>query len=68
VVNLDPANDFLPYKCAIDIAELVKLSDVMEEHQLGPNGGIIYCMKYLEANLDWLLEKLQEHQGSLLFI
>lgn len=39
VVNLDPANDSLPYECGIDINDLVKLSQVMEKHELGPNGG-----------------------------
>ena len=30
----------------------------MESLKLGPNGGLIYCMEYLEKNFDWLLEKL----------
>lgn len=60
VVNLDPANDLIPYQCCVDIAELVKLDDVMDGLGLGPNGGLIYCMEYLEANLDWLQEKMQQ--------
>ncbi|KZV73877.1 cytoplasmic protein [Peniophora sp. CONT] len=60
IVNLDPANDSLPYPCAIDIAELITLADVMEAHGLGPNGGMLYAMEYLEANFDWLEEKLAE--------
>lgn len=31
----------------------------MENLQLGPNGGIIYCMEYLADNMDWLEEKLK---------
>ncbi|XP_021687295.2 GPN-loop GTPase QQT1 isoform X3 [Hevea brasiliensis] len=38
VINLDPANDSLPYDCAVNIEDLIKLSDVMMEHSLGPNG------------------------------
>ncbi|KAF8067492.1 hypothetical protein FPV67DRAFT_1763943 [Lyophyllum atratum] len=60
VVNLDPANDSIPYPCAIDISSLITLKDVMEEHGLGPNGGMLYCMEYLEANFDWLEERLKE--------
>ncbi|RXW21971.1 hypothetical protein EST38_g3863 [Candolleomyces aberdarensis] len=60
VVNLDPANDNIPYPCAIDISSLITLEDVMETHGLGPNGGMLYCMEYLEANLDWLEERLKE--------
>ncbi len=30
----------------------------METHKLGPNGGLVYCMEYLQANLHWLEEQL----------
>ncbi|OMO64482.1 hypothetical protein CCACVL1_21723 [Corchorus capsularis] len=59
VINLDPANDSLPYECAINIEDLIKLSDVMTEHSLGPNGGLVYSMDYLEKNIDWLQSKLE---------
>jgi len=59
VINLDPANDTLPYECAVDISELITLTEVMEYLKLGPNGGLIYCMEFLEKNSVWLKEKLQ---------
>ena len=58
IVNLDPANDPITYDCAVDIRDLVSLEAVQEELGLGPKGGLIYCMDYLEANLDWLQEQL----------
>ncbi|XP_072178408.1 GPN-loop GTPase 2-like [Diadema setosum] len=64
IVNLDPANDFLPYQASVDISDLVTLADVMEKLRLGPNGGLVYCMEYLEKNLDWLknqLDALKDH-------
>ena len=27
---------------------------------LGPNGGLVYCMEYLVDNIEWLMEELQE--------
>jgi GPN-loop GTPase len=60
VVNLDPANENIPYPCAIDVASLITLEDVMKEYGLGPNGGMLYCMEYLEANYDWLEDRLKE--------
>uniref|UniRef100_A0A8C8R579 GPN-loop GTPase 2 n=1 Tax=Pelusios castaneus TaxID=367368 RepID=A0A8C8R579_9SAUR len=63
VVNLDPANEGTPYQCAVDISELITLADVMDNLKLGPNGGLIYCMEYLEANFDWLQEKLAKLKG-----
>ncbi|XP_041366929.1 GPN-loop GTPase 2-like [Gigantopelta aegis] len=66
VVNLDPANDNLPYKCAVDISDLITLSDVMDNLKLGPNGGLIYCMEYLEKNLDWLQAQLEKVKDKYL--
>jgi len=111
VVNLDPANDRLPYPVDIDVSELVNLAvcsafcrpggmegcsgeelrwwertrlewikspispsplpssfsfskDVMETQNLGPNGGLVYCMEYLEQNLDWLFQRLEALEGK----
>ena len=50
VVNLDPANDNITYPCAVDISSLITFEDVMQTHRLDPNGGMLYCMEYLEAN------------------
>jgi hypothetical protein len=41
VVNLDPANENMPYQSAINISELVSVQEVMEELKLGPNGGLL---------------------------
>ncbi|RMZ57616.1 hypothetical protein APUTEX25_001816 [Auxenochlorella protothecoides] len=59
VVNLDPANDALVYEAALDVSELVGLEAVQEETGLGPNGGLIWAMEYLETNIDWLLDRLR---------
>ena len=60
IVNLDPANEQVTYESAIDVTELVQLEKVMETMKLGPNGALMYCMEYLEKNLDWLEEKLDQ--------
>ncbi|MEW5297896.1 MAG: hypothetical protein WDW36_001074 [Sanguina aurantia] len=44
IVNLDPANDGLPYLPAIDLSDLVGLEEVMEEFKLGPNGANTYIL------------------------
>mmetsp|Transcript_46113 Transcript_46113/g.128223 ORF Transcript_46113/g.128223 Transcript_46113/m.128223 type:complete len:324 (-) Transcript_46113:109-1080(-) len=59
LVNLDPANDDLPYECDLDIRELINVEDVMEEFSLGPNGALVYAMEYIEVNLDWLILRLK---------
>ncbi|PNW83992.1 hypothetical protein CHLRE_04g212650v5 [Chlamydomonas reinhardtii] len=61
-VNLDPAAEAFQYPVSFDIRDLVSLEDVVEELGLGPNGGLLYCMEYLEDNLhDWLGEQLESY-------
>lgn len=59
IVNLDPANDTMSYKPDIDIRNLIVLEEVMSQHKLGPNGALLYCMEYLEKNMDWLFSQLK---------
>ncbi|CAK9039701.1 unnamed protein product [Durusdinium trenchii] len=59
LINLDPANDELPYECDIDVRELVNVEDVMNELELGPNGALLYAMEYIEVNLDWLITRIR---------
>ncbi|XP_049787419.1 GPN-loop GTPase 2 [Schistocerca cancellata] len=56
IINIDPANDSLIYEAAADVSELVTVDDVMTNLHLGPNGGLMFCMEFLEKNVDWLLE------------
>jgi len=60
VANLDPAAEEAPYSLSFDIRDLITVQDVMEELDLGPNGGLLYCMEYLVENLDWLQEELDK--------
>ena len=68
VLNLDPANDHLPYEADIDICELITLEDACEATELGPNGGLIYCMEFIYKNLNWLITKLLQYKDTLIII
>lgn len=58
VANLDPAAENFEYQVAFDIRDLISVEEVMEELNLGPNGGLVYCMEYLLNNIDWLQDEL----------
>ncbi|KAG9688675.1 putative ATP binding protein, partial [Aureobasidium melanogenum] len=64
VVNLDPANDKTSHPCALDIRDLVSLEEVMEQEELGPNGGVMYALEELQENFEWLEEGLKELNDS----
>ncbi|GAA5902065.1 hypothetical protein JCM6882_000181 [Rhodosporidiobolus microsporus] len=65
LVNLDPASPSPPYPHSISISSLISLEDAMNAHKLGPNGAMLYCLEYLEANLDWLEEELDKAMSAL---
>lgn len=58
VANMDPANDNIPYDPAFDVRELVSVEEVMEREELGPNGGVLWAMEEIEANFEWIEERL----------
>lgn len=64
VVNLDPANESPPYSPGVDVQALISVGDAMEAYGLGPNGALLYCMEFLQANLDWLEEALAPHVAA----
>lgn len=76
IINLDPANENMKYQCDIDIRELIDLWDVMASPDdpeqpglgLGPNGAMIYCMEFLEANIGWLVTKILEKKCKYFLI
>ncbi|GAB6028680.1 hypothetical protein CHUAL_004505 [Chamberlinius hualienensis] len=62
VVNLDPAAEYYDYETLADIRDLISVRDTMDEDglNLGPNGGLLFCMEYLLQNINWLYDQLQD--------
>lgn len=67
-INLDPAAEDFSYEPDVDIKDLISLQDVMEDMDLGPNGGLIYCFEYLLENLEFLTEPLEPVNEEYLII
>jgi GTPase SAR1 family protein len=57
----EEASNNLPYETLLDVCDsVVNLSSVMQQLGLGPNGGLIYCMEYLEAHVDDIVQMIQD--------
>ncbi|KAK5745963.1 hypothetical protein LTR17_001093 [Elasticomyces elasticus] len=65
VANLDPANDNVPYDPVFDVRDLVSVEEVMEREELGPNGGVLWAMEEVEANFEWLEEKMADCEETI---
>jgi len=46
--------------------EVVNVSSVMDQLGLGPNGGLLYAMEYLESHAEEIIQLIQDRISSLL--
>ncbi|KAL5249997.1 hypothetical protein ACHWQZ_G015916 [Mnemiopsis leidyi] len=67
IVNLDPANDRPPYEADVDVQSLIEVDEVMERLTLGPNGAILFCMEYIENNMETLKEMVMSQKAYVIF-
>ncbi|KAH3668325.1 hypothetical protein OGAPHI_002079 [Ogataea philodendri] len=65
IVNLDPANDMLPYHCTVDIRDFITLEEIMndDEIRLGPNGGLVYALETFEHSIQYFIDKVKDLMG-----
>lgn len=57
----DDGKKGLPYDVLLNVCEsVVNLSSVMKQLGLGPNGGLVYCMEYLEAHVEEVAEMIEQ--------
>lgn len=57
----DENENDLPYEVLLDVCNsVVNLSSVMKQLGLGPNGGLVYCMEYLEAHCDEVIDMIEK--------
>jgi GPN-loop GTPase len=54
-INLDPGAEFIPYEPDIDIRDWVKVSEVMADYGLGPNGAQIVCADLMALHVKELV-------------
>eukprot|EP00958_Prasinococcus_capsulatus_P014093 scaffold1471_cov413-Prasinococcus_capsulatus_cf.AAC.10 len=40
----------------------------MQELKLGPNGGLMYCLEYLQENAQWLMDKLAPYVAQQYYV
>eukprot|EP01036_Dinobryon_divergens_P027988 gene27988-36860_t len=61
----EDGNGVSTYSPDIDVRDLITIESAMESMNLGPNGGLVYCMEYLLNHFDWLEEKISSKIASI---
>lgn len=67
-VNLDPGAESLPYEPDIDIRDWIRLSDVMREYNLGPNGAQVVAADMLALNSQKISKVLEDFRTDYILL
>jgi GTPase SAR1 family protein len=67
-VNLDPGSENLPYKPDVDIRDWISLEEIMETHELGPNGAQIACADMVAINTPDIKESIDSFKTDYVLV
>jgi GTPase SAR1 family protein len=67
-INLDPGADMVHYDPEFDVRDLVSLSDVMSEYDLGPNGAQILAADLVASQAEDVFQEIEGLSGDMLIV
>ena len=67
-MNLDPGAERVHYDPEFDVRDLVSLSDVMDEYDLGPNGAQILAADLVAAQAEDVFDEIEGISGDIMII
>jgi GTPase SAR1 family protein len=67
-VNLDPGVETIPYVPEVDIRDWIRLSEVMADHGLGPNGAQIVAADMVALNVDEVVDVLSQFDSDYVLV
>jgi GTPase SAR1 family protein len=67
-LNLDPGVETIPYEADVDIRDWIRLSEIMEEYELGPNGAQIVAADLIAAHVKEVGDVLESFETDFLLV
>lgn len=67
-LNLDPGAETLPYDPDVDIRDWIRLPEIMEEYQLGPNGAQVIAADLIALNVGEVARVLEGFQTDFILV
>lgn len=67
-INLDPGAERVHYDPEFDVRDLVSLSDVMSEYDLGPNGAQILAADLVASQAEDVFDQIEGLSGDMLIV
>lgn len=67
-VNLDPGAESLPYGPDVDIRDWIRLADVMDKYELGPNGAQVLAADLIALQLGDVQASLENYRAPYVVV
>jgi GTPase SAR1 family protein len=67
-LNLDPGAESLPYVPDVDIRDWIRLADVMDQYQLGPNGAQVMAADLIALRLGDVSESVSQFRSPYVLV
>jgi len=68
IVNLDPGVLKLPYTPDIDIRDYVRIEELMNKYELGPNGALVMAADLIADQIETIVREAEEISPNLLLV
>ena len=68
ILNLDPGALTLPYEPDLDVRDHIKIEEIMERYDLGPNGALIMASDMISYKLNEIQQAIDELNPDYLII
>ena len=67
-INLDPGAERVHYDPEFDVRDLISLSEVMDEYDLGPNGAQILAADLVASQAEEVFEEIEGLAGDIMVV
>lgn len=67
-VNLDPGAEGLPYVPDVDIRDWIRLADVMDQYELGPNGAQVLAADLIALRLGDVSQAIEQFRSPFIVV
>src|SRR5487761_357629 len=68
IVNLDPGNESTEFEPDVDVREWVRLPELMEQYDLGPNGALVAASDMIALKIFEIKQALSEFHSDYILI
>jgi GTPase SAR1 family protein len=67
-VNLDPGASRLPYTPDVDVRDFVRIDDLMDKYDLGPNGALVMAADLIADQIEVITREVEEFDADVVLV